>query len=151
MIFTTTAMSACLFAVSPCLQAAAPNRRESYEAKWAALDAWPKHKPITYRDIPWPPAAAAAAAAARGPGRLPGAQQHTIEELQLDPQQLRSLLFGGASGPDAMRLALRKELMRWHPDKFGARFGGTLAAGDKDAVLAGVQAVAQQLTALKQA
>jgi hypothetical protein len=46
-----------------------------------------------------------------------------------------------------MRLALRKELMRWHPDKFGARFGGRLAAGDREAVLAGVQAVAQQLTA----
>jgi hypothetical protein len=50
-----------------------------------------------------------------------------------------------------VRLALRRELMRWHPDKFGARFGGRLAAGDKEAVLAGVQAVAQQLTALKQA
>jgi NF-kappa-B inhibitor-like protein 1 len=65
-------------------------------------------------------------------------------------EQLRLLLFAGASGPDAMRLALRKELMRWHPDKFGARFGGRLAAGDREAVMAGVQAVAQQLTALKQ-
>ncbi|KAF6252306.1 hypothetical protein COO60DRAFT_1644158 [Scenedesmus sp. NREL 46B-D3] len=132
-------------------QAAAPNRREAYESKWAALDAWPKHKPIAYKDIPWPPAAAAAAAAAAGgAGRLPGRQQHTAGELQLDPQQLRALLFGGAAGPDAMRLALRRELMRWHPDKFGARFGSRLAAGDKEAVLAGVQAVAQQLTALKQ-
>jgi hypothetical protein len=52
-----------------------------------------------------------------------------------------------------MRLALRKELMQWHPDKFGAGFGGRLAAGDREpeAVLSGVQAVAQQLTALKQA
>lgn len=123
-------------------QAAAPNRRAAYEAKWAALDAWPKHKPIGYADIPWPPAAAAA----RGPQL-----QIAHGEIQLDPQQLRSLLFGGASGPDAMRLALRKELMRWHPDKFGARFGGRLVPGDREAVLAGVQAVAQQLTALKTA
>jgi NF-kappa-B inhibitor-like protein 1 len=121
-------------------------RREAYEAKWAALNAWPKHKPIRYQDIPWPPAAAAAG---HGPGRLPQQQQQAAE-LQLDPQQLRALLFSNASGPDAMRLALRKELMRWHPDKFGARFGKRLAEGDKAAVFAGVQAVAQQLTALKQ-
>lgn len=60
-------------------------------------------------------------------------------------------MFVGVKGPDSVKLALRKELMRWHPDKFGARFGGRLAAADKESILAGVQAVAQQLTSLKQA
>jgi hypothetical protein len=38
--------------------------------------------------------------------------------------------------------------MRWHPDKFGARLLPRLASSDKEAALAGVRAVAQQLTAL---
>jgi hypothetical protein len=56
----------------------------------------------------------------------------------------------GAKSAADIKLALRKELMRWHPDKFTARFGARLAAADKEAIDAGVHAVAQQLTALKQ-
>lgn len=40
--------------------------------------------------------------------------------------------------------------MRWHPDKFTARYGSRLADADKEAIKAGVHAVAQQLTAIKQ-
>lgn len=56
----------------------------------------------------------------------------------------------GAKSAAEVKLALRKELMRWHPDKFTAKFGSRLVAADKDAVQAGVHAVAQQLTAMKQ-
>ncbi len=56
----------------------------------------------------------------------------------------------GAKSAAEIKLALRRELMRWHPDKFTAKFGSRLAAVDKEAVQAGVHAVAQQLTALKQ-
>jgi hypothetical protein len=56
----------------------------------------------------------------------------------------------GARSATDIKLALRKELMRWHPDKFTARYGARLAAADKEAIHAGVHAVAQQLTALKQ-
>lgn len=60
-----------------------------------------------------------------------------------------ALVTGAKSAAD-IKLALRKELMRWHPDKFTARYGARLAAADKDAIQAGVHAVAQHLTALKQ-
>lgn len=62
------------------------------------------------------------------------------------------LLAGAAGAKSAadIKLALRKELMRWHPDKFTAKYGARLAAADKDAIQAGVHAVAQQLTGLKQ-
>ena len=38
--------------------------------------------------------------------------------------------------------------VRWHPDKFTARFGGRLAKGSREAVTAGVQALSQLLTSL---
>lgn len=40
--------------------------------------------------------------------------------------------------------------MRWHPDKFTARWGARLAEADRGVIQAGVHAVAQQLTGLKQ-
>jgi len=62
----------------------------------------------------------------------------------------QSGVSGAVSGPQDVKLALRRELIRWHPDKFVARWGLRLAPADKDAILEGVHAVAQQLTALKQ-
>jgi hypothetical protein len=56
----------------------------------------------------------------------------------------------GAKSAADVKLALRKELMRWHPDKFTARYGARLDPVDKEAIQAGVHAVAQQLTSLKQ-
>lgn len=56
----------------------------------------------------------------------------------------------GAKSAADIKLALRKELMRWHPDKFTARYGARLLPADKDAIHAGVHEVAQQLTAIKQ-
>lgn len=123
-----------------------------YEQKWSALDSWPADRPITYDDIPWPISTSRSSLAAAGTCSLRSSlpqQQHT--ELQIDSQQLRTLVFHGANGPAALKAALRKELMRWHPDKFGARFGARLLDADKEVILAGVQAVAQQVTALKEA
>jgi hypothetical protein len=56
----------------------------------------------------------------------------------------------GAASPADIKAALRKELMRWHPDKFTARWGARLAEADRGVIQAGVHAVAQQLTGLKQ-
>eukprot|EP00878_Enallax_costatus_P016114 GHUV01016899.1.p1 GENE.GHUV01016899.1~~GHUV01016899.1.p1 ORF type:complete len:172 (-),score=55.43 GHUV01016899.1:982-1497(-) len=126
------------------LQAALPTQQATYDQKWAALDAWPANRPITFRDIPWP-----AVTAPKASGHRVAGPQQQQRELQIDLAKLRTLVFGGATGPAALKVALRKELMRWHPDKFGARFGSRLAASDRESVLAGVQAVAQQLTALK--
>jgi hypothetical protein len=38
--------------------------------------------------------------------------------------------------------------MRWHPDKFTAKYLGRVVEKDRGQVVAGVQAVAQCLTAL---
>eukprot|EP00879_Flechtneria_rotunda_P003533 GHRR01003765.1.p1 GENE.GHRR01003765.1~~GHRR01003765.1.p1 ORF type:complete len:257 (+),score=115.07 GHRR01003765.1:1345-2115(+) len=113
-------------------QAALPVRRAEYEARWKALDSWPGSKPITFQDIPWP------------------CKPTPAKELQVSQNQLQTLVLNGVKGPNDVKVALRRELMRWHPDKFMARHGTRLAASDKQVVLAGVQAVAQQLTTMKQ-
>lgn len=46
------------------------------------------------------------------------------------------------------RKALRAELRRWHPDKFVARYGGRIAAAERQAVLLLVKAVSQCLNEL---
>ena len=52
------------------------------------------------------------------------------------------------SGAAEERKRLRLELMRWHPDKFTAKFGSRLADDDKDKILARVTQISQQLNAL---
>lgn len=100
--------------------------------------------------MPWPCATQPAAAPAAAGPQPQQQQRRRHTELKLEPQQLRTLLLAGARGPQDVKLALRREILRWHPDKFTAKFGGRLAADDSDSILAGVHAVAQQLTALKQ-
>jgi len=51
-------------------------------------------------------------------------------------------------GPAELKKRLRTELLRWHPDKMTARLAGRLVQPDQEAVVAGVRAVAQQLTGL---
>ena len=45
---------------------------------------------------------------------------------------------------------MREALRRWHPDKFGQRFGARLAAADRDRILEQVKVVSQALTTLVQ-
>eukprot|EP00775_Hariotina_reticulata_P014284 gene14284-11_t len=124
------------------MQGALPLQKATYESNWAALEQWPAGKPIRFNDMPWP--------APRPSSRSRQQQQPTAGLLQLDSAQLRTLILSGAQGPQDVKLALRRELIRWHPDKFVARWGGRLASADKEAILEGVHAVAQHLTALKQ-
>jgi NF-kappa-B inhibitor-like protein 1 len=129
--------------------AALPLRRTTYDEQWQRFEAWPAGKPIRFQDVPWPcatPATHAAAAKALQQQQ----QQQQQQALQLDAGQLRALVLAGASSAADVKLALRRELMRWHPDKFTARYGSRLAPADKGAIEAGVHAVAQHLTALKQ-
>ena len=99
-------------------QAALPSRRGEYEARWAALEAWPDGRPVTWSDVPWPPCrrtggGGGGTSASAAPPRA-GDPRDT---LQLEPEELRRLLFAGATGPAAVKAALRRELMRWrvHP------------------------------------
>jgi hypothetical protein len=75
---------------------------------------------------------------------------HVFVCVCIDTQFVYACWSTGAKSPADIKLAFRRELMRWHPDKFTARFGPRLAPADKEVIDAGVHAVAQQLTALKQ-
>lgn len=55
---------------------------------------------------------------------------------------------GTLAGKDERRKRLRLELMRWHPDKFEARFGRRLRAADRPRILDRVKSVSQALNAL---
>lgn len=59
------------------------------------------------------------------------------------------LLLAGVA-PPKQRKALREELMRWHPDKFGARFGARLLPEQRDRVQARVNAMSQAVATLFQ-
>ena len=53
---------------------------------------------------------------------------------------------GRGGGPAARRAAFRRASLRWHPDKFAARFGARLPdPGVRAEVLARAQALAQAL------
>jgi hypothetical protein len=83
---------------------------------------------IRFSDVPWP--------------TVPAGGDLATEAMML-PEALR----GDA---EARRRAVREALRRWHPDKFGQRFGGRLAAADRDRILERVKTVSQALTALVQ-
>ncbi|EFN57300.1 hypothetical protein CHLNCDRAFT_143906 [Chlorella variabilis] len=103
-------------------------KRASYEARWQFFSSKHPEAVVGYGDVPWILAAE-------------GAPQ---EELQ------RVVLYG-TSGTEEQRRRLRTELIRWHPDKFVSKFGRRLAPADRERVLARVNAVSQQLTAMNAA
>ena len=57
------------------------------------------------------------------------------------------MLLAGLA-PEARRAALRAEMRRWHPDRFGARLGARLPPGGAElaALWARVNAVVESLT-----
>ena len=103
-----------------------------HEARWNALEATvtttvtttvtdgsgsDDATPLRYDDVPWPPKMSA---------------------------MLRHACDGG--GDKERKLAYHRLLRRWHPDKFGARYGPRVAAGgDGDRVMERVNAVARAL------
>ena len=91
-------------------------------AAWAALEGGASL--LGEDDVPWPTAA----------GR----------EAQAGP-----LLLAGVA-PAKQRKALRDELLRWHPDKFEARFGPRLLPEQRQRVQARVNAMSQAVATLFQ-
>ena len=101
------------------------SRRAKYEARWHSFAANKASAPVRYQDIPW-----------------------LIEEPQASKNEIRAfVLYGAASAADEKK-RLRLELMRWHPDKWVARFADRLVPADKERVLQQVNATSQKLTAL---
>eukprot|EP00887_Chlorella_sp_A99_P003716 scaffold7.g3716.t1 len=82
-------------------------------------------KEIRYGDVPW-----------------------ILEDEEASADRLREVVMFGAMAPEEQRRRLRTELMRWHSDKFVARFGRLLAPADRARILARVTATSQALTAL---
>ena len=91
-------------------------------AAWAALEGGASL--LGEGDLPWPTPA----------GR----------EAEAGP-----LLLAGVPAAK-QRKALREELMRWHPDKFGARFGSRLLPEHQARVQARVNAMSQAVATLFQ-
>ena len=65
-----------------------------------------------------------------------------------DEEELRRVVLADADTADERRKRLRTELIRWHPDKFSARFDALLAPADRERISSRVLALSQALTAL---
>ena len=94
-------------------------KRAGYEAKWQVFAT--SQGPIRYSGMPW-----------------------LVEEKE----DARGIILYGTSGEAEKRKRLRLELMRWHPDKFEARFGGRVVAEDRERVLQRVKETSQMLNSL---
>ncbi|KAG2455077.1 hypothetical protein HYH02_000899 [Chlamydomonas schloesseri] len=109
--------------------------RAAYDMRWEQLDAASvsssssaPRAPLRYWDIPWPlenPHNSTGAGGDGGSSKRPP-PAHTPPPPRVDA--LRDFFLVGAAGPADIKKRLRAELLRWHPDKFGARFGARLEA-----------------------
>lgn len=74
-----------------------------------------------------------------------------VEDLDQDLQQLTNFILYGAVTAEERRRRSRAELMRWHPDKFVAKFGRRLDAKDRHNILEKVKAISQLLNTINAA
>eukprot|EP00198_Chlamydomonas_reinhardtii_P008162 XP_001697499.1 predicted protein [Chlamydomonas reinhardtii] len=109
--------------------------RAAYDMQWEQLEAAAlsasslaaaaaaARAPLQYWDIPWPLEGLHGTGGSAGKRPPPA---HAPPPPRVDA--LRDFFLVGASGPADIKKRLRVELLRWHPDKFGARFGARLEA-----------------------
>lgn len=121
--------------------------RQAYDAQWQALQER-MGAPAAAAAGSVGPAAGALQLAAAGSGSITYAAVPWLVPDLSDRDQFEAVVLHGVEGPADVKRRLRAELLRWHPDKFVARFGARLAAGDRDRVLAGVQHTSQMLTSM---
>jgi len=112
-------------------------KRASYEARWEFFCTKNNGKPAKFADIPW---------------ILTPNQKFSITTTMV-LSELEDVLLHNADGnddssSDSKRQILRRELIRWHPDKFVGKFGALLDPGDRDKILSAVTETSQQLTQL---
>lgn len=83
--------------------------------------------------------------------QLPTITNANEQRLLASPQYMQELTCEPAQGPDSRKKRLRAEQLRWHPDKFGARFGSRLVDADKAEIMQRVSALSCSLAdAVKQ-
>jgi len=92
-------------------------QRSAYEAAWAAVDADKSRAHLSSAQVPWP---------------TPAGQEKDAPQM----------LLAGVAAVDHKGV-LRSELLRWHPDRFGAKLGARLLASESEAVWARVNAVSR--------
>ncbi|KAL4516516.1 hypothetical protein Ndes2526A_g05071 [Nannochloris sp. 'desiccata'] len=111
-------------------------KRASYEARWDFFCSKNNGKIAKFADIPWilPPKKTTFTNAASVLSELEHVLLHSTGTAN--------------SSPDIKRQILRRELIRWHPDKFIGKFGALLDPGDRDKILSAVTDTSQQLTQL---
>ncbi|KAG0037152.1 hypothetical protein BGZ82_003066 [Podila clonocystis] len=117
--------------------------RKEYEQGWSAL--MDGKVPVSEDTISWPPSTASTASTASIDS---GSSTPTMATTQ--PQvSLYEFLFLGtpAENTDIRRQLLRREQLKFHPDKFKQRFGTRLPmnATSRQAILDRVERVAQEL------
>lgn len=104
------------------------SRRAKYEARWHIFATAGESKAIRMAEVPW-----------------------LVDDLSQDLQQLTEFVMYGATTAEEQRRRSRAELMRWHPDKFVAKFGRRLEAKDRNDILAKVNAISQLLNTINAA
>lgn len=111
--------------IGVCLQGDLGTRRAKYEAQWHVFASLDKTQQIQYSDVPW-----------------------LVEDLTEDKAQLTDFVLYGTTTVEERRRRSRSELMRWHPDKFTAKFGRRLNARDRQRILDKVNAMSQLLNSI---
>ena len=76
------------------------------------------------------------------------ASNNTTNNKTLTSEDLGNILLHGADSYEEKRQILRRELIRWHPDKFTAQFGKVLVDEDRERILEAVTGMSQLLTQL---
>ena len=104
----------------------------SYEARWEFFCTKNKEKPVKISNVPW---------------ILP-MENNTTNNKTLTSEDLGNILLQGADSYEEKRQILRRELIRWHPDKFTAQFGKVLVDEDRERILEAVTGMSQLLTQL---
>jgi hypothetical protein len=138
-------------------------KRADYEARWEFFCTKNVDREIRFSDVPWIlPGPGAVDASELKKVVLYGAlvvnahwQLMLLLILVADcRRQWRCTLnelyytcvFGaGASSGSEQKQRLRKELMRWHPDKFAGKFGRRVVEGDRDRIMERVKELGQAL------
>ncbi|KAL4420708.1 hypothetical protein ABPG75_010364 [Micractinium tetrahymenae] len=95
--------------------------------------------------VPWPPLASTEYVAGLAALEQQEAEQQRRQQRQAGAQQQEQ--EQRSAWQRAQRRAYARACLRWHPDKFEARWGQHLAAAERAAVLARVQEVSQGINA----
>jgi hypothetical protein len=63
-------------------------------------------------------------------------------------EELEQMLWSDVDGPGEKKKVVRKQLIRWHPDKFMSQFGNCIDPAEVDVVRQGVNMVSQLLASI---